>query len=284
MQRMRNDTGRIFSVLVLLALGGFDASVRGELIRPRNVRSYPDIAGDIVGEQTYSFDAASQTGVFRVTNAPHVITLEPGGRKMVDLMPDLEGTLNETLQLRLDRDGKLVDQPDNRFELRGSVTIGGKFYEGLLLEGRPTAFGARSRNGGASQDPEVFDLNMKVTGGKLAEAFGSEAYFRITPQENSTFRGDFSADFSGEKPLTSLRASRKDEPIPVPEPTSLFLFLACGAGAAIGSRLRRRGRSRGRSALGSVSRRGATQTTSRALRSRSGGPALSSGRATRRSL
>lgn len=269
MQRMRNDTGRVFFILVLLALEGFGAPVRGDLIRPRNVRSYPDIAGDIVGEQTYSFDAASQTGVFRVTNAPHVITLEPGGKKMVDVMPDLEGTLNETLQLRLDRHGKLVDQPDNRFELRGSVTIGGKFYEGLLLEGRPTAFGARS------QDMGVFDLNLKVTGGELAEAFGPEAYFRITPQENSTFQGDFTADFSGEKPLTSLRASRTEEPIPVPEPTSLIFFLTIGAGA-LGAKLRRRGRSRGRWGAGSVSRRATTPTASRALRSRSAGPAPSS--------
>jgi len=272
MQRMRNDTGRVFFVLVLLALEGLGASVRGDLIRPRNARSYPDIAGDMVGEQTYSFDSASQTGVFRVTNAPHVITLEPGGKKMVDVKPDFEGTLNETLQLRLDRDGRLVDQPDNRFELRGSVMIGGKFYEGLLLEGRPTAFGARSQNGRPSQDMGVFDLNMKVTGGKLAEAFGPEAYLRITPRENSTFRGDFSADFSGERPLTSLRAASKDEAIPVPEPTSLIFFLACGAGA-LGARLRRRGRARGRLGAGSVSRRGATPTISRAPRSRSDGPA-----------
>lgn len=282
MQRMRNDTGRVFFVLVLLALEGLGGSARGDLIRPRNVRSYPDIAGDMVGEQTYSFDSTSQTGVFRVTNAPHVITLEPGGKKMVDVMPDLEGTLNETLQLRLDRHGKLVDQPDNRFELRGSVTIGGRFYEGLLLEGRPTAFGARSQSGGPSQDMGVFDLNLKVTGGELADAFGPEAYFRITPQENSTFQGDFTADFSGEKPLTSLRASRSEEPIPVPEPTSLIFFLACGAGA-LGSRMRRRGKGRGRWGAGSVSRPAATPTASRALRSRSAGPAPSSSRGIRRS-
>lgn len=282
MQRMRNDTGRIVFVLVLVTLGGVDASVRGELIRPRNVRTYPDIAGDIVGEQTYSFDAETRTGVFRVTNAPHVIALEPGGRALIDVMPDLEGTLNETLQLTLDSDGKIVDQPDNRFELYGSVTIEGKLYEGLLLEGRPTAFGARSRGRWSGGDSGVFDLNMKVTGGKLAGAFGSEAYFRITPQENSTFRGDFSADFSGDRPLTSLRAAHRNEPVPVPEPTTLVFFLACGAGA-VGSRLRRRGRARGRSAGGSVSRRGATPTICRAPHSRSGGPAPASSRGIRRS-
>ena len=252
------------------------------MIRPHNFRSYPSIAGDIVGEQTYSFDPSSQTGVFRVTNAPHVITLGPSGRKMVDVMPDLDGTLNETLHLTLDRDGKIVDQPGNRFELYGSVTIGGRLYEGLLLEGRPTAFGAQSLNERRTQSSGVFDLNMKVTGGKLADAFGSEAYFRITPQANSTFQGDFTASFSGDKPLTSLRASRDEVVVPVPEPTSILFFLTCGGGI-LGSRLYRRRKLRRKPAGSGVSRLGATPTAYPTPRSRSGGPALSSTQGIRRS-
>ena len=49
---------------------------------------------------------------------------------------------------------------------------------------------------------------MKITGGKLKEAFGSEAYLRITPQAGSTFNGQFTIDFSSERPLTNLRPSR----------------------------------------------------------------------------
>jgi hypothetical protein len=292
MHRMRNDiislrvrfpliTGRLF---LLLALTGFCVPVRGDLIRPHGFRSYPDIAGDIVGAQTYLFDPASQTGVFRVTNAPHVITLGPTGGNMVDVTPDYGGTLNESLQLTLDRDGKLVDEPSNKFELYGSVVIGGKVYEGLLLEGRPTAFGAQALSGQPERTSGVFDLSLKVTGGKLAEAFGPEAYFRITPQANSTFQGDFAASFSGEKPLTSLRASREGMPAPVPEPTSILFVLTCGAGVA-GSRFVRRRRTRRRSTVGGggFSRPGETPTVSLAPRFRSGGPAPSSARGTRRS-
>ena len=38
--------------------------------------------------------------------------------------------------------GRLVKSPDNTFQIRGSVVIGDKTYQGLLLEGKPTAFGA----------------------------------------------------------------------------------------------------------------------------------------------
>ncbi|MDR3618468.1 MAG: PEP-CTERM sorting domain-containing protein [Paludisphaera borealis] len=290
MHRMRNDIVRrkiripLVSGALVVLLVGLCASTRGDLIRPHGFRSYPDIAGDIVGAQTYAFDPESQTGVFRVTNAPHVITLGPTGGNMVDVTPDHDGTLNESLQLTLDRDGRLVDEPGNKFELYGSVEIGGKVYKGLLLEGRPTAFGAQALSNQPARTSGVFDLSLKVTGGKLAEAFGPEAYFRITPQANSTFQGDFAASFSGDKPLTSLRASRQPMVAPVPEPTSILFVLTCGAGI-VGSRLHRRRRMRRRIAAVSdgLSRPGASPTAFRAPRSRSGEPAPSSARGIRRS-
>ena len=67
----------------------------------------------------------------------------------------------------------------------------------------------------------MFDLNMKITEGKLKEAFGSEAYLRITPQAGSTFDGRFTIDFSSDKPLTNLRPSRSGLPAAVPEPSDL---------------------------------------------------------------
>ncbi len=80
---------------------------------------------------------------------------------------------------------------------------------------------------------------MKITEGKLKEAFGSEAYLRITPQAGSTFDGRFTIDFSSEKPLTNLRASRSGLPAAVPEPSALITFLTIGAGVLV-YRLRRR--------------------------------------------
>jgi len=163
---------------------------------------------------------------------------------MFRMLPELDGTLTQSLQMKLDRNGRLVQSPLNKFEIRGTVVIGDRTYEGLLLEGTPTAFGAGVERGAEERKSEVFDLDMKITGGKLAEAFGSEAYLRIVPQSNSTFNGRFTADFSSEKPMTNLRAKHKGFPATVPEPTVLLTLLTCGAGLLIcrlRSRLRRSG-------------------------------------------
>jgi len=283
MHRMRTDIRRSVLPALLLALGGLIAPSRGELIRPHGFRSYPNVAGEMAGEQTYEYDPLSQTGVFRVTNAPHVISLGPAVRHMFDVMPDVEGTLNETLQLTLDREGRLVEGADNNFELRGSVTIDGQVYEGLLLEGRPTAFGAQARGENAVGGTGVFDLSLKVTGGKLARAFGPEAYFRITPQGDGTFHGSFAADFSAGRPLTSLRASHAESaPVPVPEPTMLLVLVA-GGGGYVASRALRRRRARRRALASALSRPASTPTTCPGLRSRSAAPAPSSARGIRQS-
>ena len=110
--------------------------------------------------------------------------------------------------MKLDRHGRLIKSPANTFEIRGTVVIGEQTYQGLLLKGTPTAFGAVTarRFVVRQQKSEVFDLNMKITEGELKEAFGSEAYLRITPQAGSTFDGRFTIDFSSDKPLTNLRA------------------------------------------------------------------------------
>ena len=81
-----------------------------------------------------------------------------------------------------------------------------------------------------SSNPDVFDLNMEITGGKLKKRFGNQAYLRITPQAHSTFQGQFTADFSGEKPLTNLRASSNRLATSVPEFVPLIVFLFCAAG------------------------------------------------------
>jgi hypothetical protein len=121
------------------------------------------------------------------------------------------------------------------------VVIGDRTYQGILLEGKPTAFGAEAKESSSrrSKGPEVFDLNMEITGGELAQAFGEEAYLRIVPQVGSTFNGQFTTDFSSEKPLSNLRASRKGLPATVPEPTTLVTLLTFGAGV-LAYRIRRR--------------------------------------------
>ena len=206
MQRMRSNIARAGLVVSLFLVIGAGLPARGDLIRPKPGRSFPDIAGDIVGTQTYKYDPTTQTGIFALINAPHLISLGPSDDDLVPMQPEKDGTLTQSLKMKLDGAGHLVDSPANRFEIRGTVVIGGQPYEGLLLEGKPTAFGVGGPGTSTSSNPDVFDLNMEITGGKLKKKFGNQAYLRITPQAHSTFQGDFTADFSGDKPLTNLRA------------------------------------------------------------------------------
>lgn len=238
MPRMRHPTLRIALVLGFPLLAGLCWPAHGDLIRNKTARGYPDIAGDLVGAQTYTFDPSSGTGTFRVVNSPQFIALGPTSNELLSVTPDQHGTLRQTLQLKLDQEGKLVETEDNRFQLFGSVVIGDQIYRGLLLEGKPTAFGARAQNGGALSTADVFDLNMIITGGELARTFGREAYFRVVPQSNSTFQGDFRTSFSGEKPMTNLRAL----PAAIPEPSVLVVLLS-GISAFAAARWCRRMRS-----------------------------------------
>jgi hypothetical protein len=238
MQRMRSVITKLGLLSLFACLMGVWWPARGDLIRPRIARSYPDIAGDLVGSQTYTFDPTSKTGTFQVSNAPQFISLGPTGQEMLSVTPDKEGTLSQSLQLKLDQNGQMVDNPDNRFQLVGSVMIGDKLYYGLLLEGKPTAFGAQAQSATSPSSASVFDLNVKITGGQLAQAFGPDAYFRVIPQSNSTFQGSFASSFSGDRPLTNLRALQGHLAAPVPEPTPLLILLTAGAGF-MGSRFLR---------------------------------------------
>ncbi len=233
MQRMCSPSSRVSFVLFLFVLAHAWSNARADLIRSAPGRSFPDIAGDIVGAQTYIYDPLTGTGMFEVVNAPHLISLGPSVQEMVHMLPDADGTLSQLLKMKLDRHGRLVQSPENTFQIRGTVVIGDKTYQGLLLEGKPTAFGAlvQATPTVRNKNPEVFDLNMEITGGKLAAAFGKEAYLRIVPQAGSTFNGEFTVDFTSERPLTNLRSTRGKLPATVPEPTILISVLTFGAGA-----------------------------------------------------
>jgi hypothetical protein len=233
MQRMRSVIKHGMFLIAILVVGA-SLPARADLIRARSSRSFPDIAGDIVGSQTYTYDPMTHTGTFAVTNAPHLISWGPTVGQMEQVLPDSDGTLSQSLHMKLDHQGKLVDDPNNRFEVRGTVVIGDRTYQGLLLEGKPTAFGAGEQHQTAAN---VFDLNMEITGGQLALQFGKSAYLRIVPQANSTFSGQFTEDFSGDRPLTNLRAAARGLPTSIPEPSALITIVSFSA-AALACKLR----------------------------------------------
>src|SRR5215471_11001582 len=133
MQPMCGVSARICLLSSLFMLAGGTLPARADLIRPAPGRSFPDIAGDIGGSQTYIYDPATQTGTFALSNAPHLISLGPSGKDLIPMQPDRDGTLQQMLQLKHDRSGRLIDSPLNRFEIRGTVVINGREYEGLLL-------------------------------------------------------------------------------------------------------------------------------------------------------
>jgi hypothetical protein len=213
-----------------------------ELIRSRSVRCYPDIAADINGTQTYKYDPATQTGTFEVSNTPYLLSLSPSLTGESPIQPTADGTRRQVVSLTLDRNGHLVDDPDNTYALYGTVVLGGQTFSGLLLEGKPTAFGARAPEDGTAlrsegpSDPaahagkDVFDLSMKITGGVLAARFGRDLYMRIVPRAD-TFDGQFTRDFSGSAAQSNTRGDRPSRN--VPEPSTLVIVIACAAGLAL---------------------------------------------------
>ena len=111
MQRMCSVIARVGFVAVHRRRGGRMVAVRGDLIRSSPARSFPDIAGDIVGTQTYTYDPVTQTGMFQVVNAPHLISLGPSVKDMVHMLPDQDGTLSQSLQMKLDRQRATGQEP-----------------------------------------------------------------------------------------------------------------------------------------------------------------------------
>ena len=79
-----------------------------------------------MGTQTYKYDPTTQTGIFALINAYHLISLGPSDDDLVPMQPLKDGTLTQSLKMTLDGAGHLVDSPANRFEIRGIVVIGNR--------------------------------------------------------------------------------------------------------------------------------------------------------------
>jgi hypothetical protein len=228
---------------IVAACVQINGGASADLIRSSPALGYPEIAGNVSGSQTYSFDPLTRTGTFQLINSPHSLELGPRAPDMVPILPNPNGRLEQSLRVVLDDKGRLVDRPGNSFQLHGTVVIGDQTYDGVLLEGRPTSFGARNQVSSSHQAAtDAFDLNMKITGGELADVFGPDVYLRIIPQADSTFRGEFTSDFSSGQPLTDLRSSGDGvrKPAPVPEPAMVLIFLAGGLTVLLGRTFRGR--------------------------------------------
>jgi hypothetical protein len=211
-----------------------------ELIRPSASQSFPDLSGDIVGTQTYTYSPSSGTGVFQVHSAPSLLAMGPqqSSETYVEDLPDQPRS--QSLAVTLDPTGHLVSSAANTYSLYGTVTVNGQTLAGLLLQGTPTAFGF------APPDPStptmsVYDVNIALTGGLLKPAYGPDAYMRVISETNSTFDGTFTRNFSGLKTLTNVRSYETPPVTPIPEPSTFAVLLACGGAGLLYRRVARVG-------------------------------------------
>ena len=195
-----------------------------ELIQSPGGRAYPDIAASITGGQSYTYDPSTRTGMFEMNNIPFLLKTGPGNGQEADVRPDAEGVRSQALNMTLDRNGNLIGDANNSYSLYGSVVVGGQTYNGLLLRGTPIAFGAKAG------DSPAFNLDVKITGGMLASAFGSDVYVEIHPTISSRFDGNFTKDFATEIESSNTLGYNAVLAPPIPEPSTLLVLLACVAG------------------------------------------------------
>lgn len=238
--------GRALALLMIpLALAAWPCRrAAADLIRPAPDRSYPEIAADLNGSVTYTFDPASKTGTFHAENTPYLLASGPTLAGEVAVQPTADGVRKQTLDVTLDGEGRLLDRPTNSFEMYGTVVANGQTYTGLLLKGVPTAFGSEPADPLGVTPTPTFDLAVKITGGQLAGNLGPGAYLRIMPTCDSTFDGSFQKDFAAQQPVSNIRPTDAPFPFPAPEPAALAVLLAGGAGIFGLNRLRslRKGR------------------------------------------
>lgn len=222
MHRMRCFVARagLYLTLTLLVLG---APASAELIQSPGGRAYPDLAGSITGSQAYTFNAATQTGTFQASNTPFLLSTGPSAANETVVEPNDDGTRVQELNLTLDQNGRLVSDPNNTYSLYGTVVLGGKTFHGLLLQATPTAFG--SQGGSAA----AFNLDLKVTGGQLAQTFGPDLYMELRPALGSGFDGSFNKSFQTTIDYSNTLGYRAPAAATVPEPTTLVVLLAGGA-------------------------------------------------------
>jgi len=222
MHRMRRYLIRAGMAVTAAALLSVPTSA--ELIQPPGGRAYPDLAGAITGEQSYVYDPITQTGNFRVSNTPYLLSTGPDVANESIVQPDSSGTRTQVVNIRIDQNGHLVNDASNAYQLYGSVNIAGQEYRGLLLSGTPTAFGSQ---GGPSS---AFNLDLKVTGGLLAGTFGPDLYMEMHPDLDNSFDGSFTKSFTTTIDSSNTLGYNSPEAATVPEPTTLVVLLACGVG------------------------------------------------------
>jgi hypothetical protein len=244
-------TGLSLAVMTLIS-----GRAEADLIESNPSQTFPDLfGGNVNGKISYTYNDETERGTFTSINLPTYIATgqdtSSGGPDELAVVPTAEGVRRQVINLTLDKNGKLVEDGANSYELYGTVVMpsvdtpiageanGSLTVSGLLLKGTPTEFGSLAIPGSGLS---TFDMKMNITGGELADYFGKSAYVEITPKIGSTFDGSFTKDFEGFKVTSNTRGNFvTPPPLNVPEPTTLLIMLTGGAGVAYRFRRRLRG-------------------------------------------
>jgi hypothetical protein len=249
MRHLVIGSGIILGILALLPV-----PTRGDLLKVTEPLSYPVIAADVNGRITYEYDASSGRGTFSMRNTPVLLASGSAQNSYNEFTIDATsgGDRYQSLRFQIDpTTGQLVDDPSNSYKLYGKVTalvpnaaapdkLTNLTFEGLLLEGKPQAFGSVYKGPNPSDGiKSVFDSAIEITGGQLAPFFGKDTYIKITPLRENTFTGVFTEDFYATKAASNTIALAAPQPFPIPEPTAL-VFLIVGGGGGLLFRHRRR--------------------------------------------
>ena len=136
-----------------------------------------------------SYDAASST--MTINSRPVAILLSPAGPGNPPILLAPGGTLSISAQL-----GALQQPVNGSIVVNGSVDLGALgVFSGDLMTGQLTGFG--SEDSGAGGTTDFYDFEFVPTGGVLNFALnGGNIGVEVT-SENSSFTGDFSANFEG---------------------------------------------------------------------------------------
>lgn len=219
----------VWGLALGLAILGATTS-RADLIRPGAPRAYPDVAADINGTLNYTYDSSTETGVYEQTNTPFLLAVGPTVAEEYAITPATGGFRSQQLRFTLDSSGNLVEDAGNIYSLTGRLVVGDQVFDGELLTGVPSAFGYSDLGSAGIQTSDIFDVEIDVTGGQLAEAFGPDLYMRIVGELNSNFEGSFTADFSADKATSNTRGYNAPDPNPIPEPTVTAILAVAAAG------------------------------------------------------
>ena len=225
----------VHTTLLLFLVCPLTASA--SLILPDPAGSYPDLSAGLHGSVDYTFDPAASTGLLDIESAPYMFSLGDDPSQKFPVSADSNGDLSESLQLTLNSQGDIVTtsagEPLNgSYNVYGSVTVNGQTYDGLLISGTPVAFGSQDLGSIGINGTDIFDFDIKITGGLLASFFSASDYLRMQPLVDSTFAGQFDQSFTGGVSHGYLNNSYA-----VPEPAT-WIVLATGTTALAWGRAR----------------------------------------------